>query len=243
MNKIFLIGEIGHNWRDLDEAKDLIRHVKYAGWDAAKFQLYDIDKIKKPGDTNYEELKAKQLTKKQMFMLKEYADAIGVEFMCSVFDKERLEWYLETNPKRIKLAQRSSTDIKLINKCLEFNLPLIISLNPENPHYLNYNDVVPGDDVDYLFCLSRRQILRNGVIEFPKKFDKFRGYAGFSDHTIGTHWPKRALANGAIILEKHITNDHNAPGWDNPASADLAQMKEIAQYARWLEDRREINAG
>lgn len=239
-NKVLLIGECGHNWRDLEEAKDLIRHVKYAGWDIAKFQLYDIDKIKKPGDTNYEELKAKQLTFNQMWVLKKWCDDYGVEFMCSVFDEERLEWYLETEPKRIKLASRSYGDYSLEKACKNTGLPVIQS--KDGMFNKSILSAVGDENWSYLWCLSRRQILKYGVTNFPKAFDKWRGYDGFSDHTIGVHWPKRALANGATILEKHITNDHNAPGWDNCASADLAQMKEIAQYARWLEDRREIDA-
>src|SRR3990172_1773180 len=238
--KILLCGEIGHNWQDFDEIKELIGYIKRAGWDCAKFQLYDIDKIKKPGDTNYEELKIKQLSFSQMWVLKKWCDKAGVEFMCSVFDTERLGWYLETGPKWIKLAQRSSSDLKLLDKCLEFNLPIIASIDPENPVYCNYDEVVPGIDIFYLFCLSRRQILRKGIEWFPERFDCNRGYAFFSDHTIGNKYVYMAINSGATIIEKHITKDKNYPGWDQPASADLNDMMEIAQLARWREHQKEI---
>ena len=56
MFNTLLIAEIGHNWvPNFEEAFLLIDQAKETGWDVAKFQAYNTDKIKLPGDTNYKE--------------------------------------------------------------------------------------------------------------------------------------------------------------------------------------------
>ena len=106
--RTLLIAEIGHNWvPDFDTALGLIEYVKETGWDIAKFQAYDTDKIKQPGDTNYDELKRAQLSFDQLTELRDKCLDVGVEFMCSAFDVERVEWLDRLNVKRHKLASRS----------------------------------------------------------------------------------------------------------------------------------------
>ena len=48
-----VIAEVGHNhYGDIGRARELIQMAKDVKCDIVKFQLYDTDKIKKPGDTN-----------------------------------------------------------------------------------------------------------------------------------------------------------------------------------------------
>lgn len=237
MSKIVIIAEIGHNFNgDMNKAKDLIRTAKYTGCDIAKFQLYDIDTIKKPGDTNYDELKASQVGYNEMWVLKKWCDDYGIEFMCSVFDKTRLGWYLQTEPKRIKLAQRSFMNNDLFYACADTGLPLIASRPPDFVPSIFSKVDGEGVDLSILWCMSRREILQHGIVEFPEKFQKYIA-DGFSDHTIGTKWAKKAIWRGATIIEKHLTYDLNAPGWDQPSSADYDMMQEIVNTARAQEKK------
>ena len=97
MSKITIVAEIGINWQgDILLAYEMIYTAKTCGADIAKFQLYDVDKLfpdKKiiaQGKNWYEEVKRTQLTREQAFELAEYCRRLGIEFMCSVFDLERL---------------------------------------------------------------------------------------------------------------------------------------------------------
>ena len=218
------VSEIGHNFNsDLFKAIDLIHASKDCGCDYVKFQLYDTDKIKSPGDTNYSELKKAQLSYNDMWFLYETAKKAEIGFICSVFDVERLNWYMETDPIVHKIASRSIFDEELIREMKLTQVPIIASLGAwDKPDF-------PKLKADFLFCLSRRDILQNGVTNFPEKFDK---YAGFSDHTIGIEWAKKAIDRGARIIEKHFTIDHNLRGWDQCASATYKEMKEIVDYGK-----------
>lgn len=226
-SKPLLIAEIGHNWVPFgwDSIKSLIADVKDAGWDIVKFQAYDTDKIKQPGDTNYEELKKAELSFDQLVEAKNVCEKYQIEFLASAFDVERIDWLEIIGVDRHKVASRSIHDASVVNKMLKTGKQVIISTaewhDMDRPPKL-----LPR--VDYLFCRSRRQILRNGFDTMPDFTKTY--YSGFSDHTIGNDYAKLAMDLGAKIIEKHVTLDKNAPGWDQPSSADFNDMMEINNY-------------
>ena len=206
--------------------ENFIAMVSDTGWDIAKFQLYDTDKIKQPGDTNYQELKDAELSLKQVEKLQKLCEDYKVEFCASAFDPERVQWLESLEVKRHKLASRSIHDEGIIQSMVKTKKQVISSLaNWNEPYFPEYK-------FDYLYCKTRRQILQDGFnrLELEEAF-KY-GYKGFSDHTIGNKYAKIAMDNGAKIVEKHITIDKNAAGWDQPASADFNDMLEIAKYSR-----------
>ena len=226
--KTLLVAEIGHNWIPYgwNSIKDHVQMVKDAGWDIAKFQAYDTDKIKKPGDQNYNELKDAELTFSQLKEASDICREVGVEFMASAFDVERVNWLEQLGVQRHKLASRSITDTKLIESMLATGKQVIASL----ANWANYDFYdLPKYKMDYLYCKSRRQILVNGfnVNELIYFLDRD---CGFSDHTIGNADAMLALDSHAPILEKHITMNKNAAGWDQPSSADFNDMLEIGIY-------------
>jgi len=219
------VAECGHNWIPFGwkSIPTFVDMVKDAGWDVVKFQAYDTDKIKQPGDTNYDELKHSELSFEQLEEARDICLAKGVEFAASAFDVERVRWLERLGVKRHKLASRSINDLAVIVAMRETQKQIIASLG-------NYDGpLFPDFKADFLFCVTRRQILRDG---FP--MDKFRfalrnKYAGFSDHAIGNEYAIEAIRSGAKIVEKHITIDKNAAGWDQPSSADFNDMFEIGE--------------
>jgi sialic acid synthase SpsE len=227
--KRLIIAEIGGNHNgSMEEARDLIHAAKDVGCDIAKFQLYKTELIKNPGDANYDYLKSVELTRDDMLFLAEECELAGIEFCASVFDIERLKWLDCVPIERYKIASRSINDVELLSAVEAKEKPVIASLQKG---FWNNKDL-PVYDFDYLYCISRTQIIKGMPIELPNKFNK---YAGFSDHTIGIEWALKALSQGAKIIEKHFTFNLNYPGWDQPGSATPAMMSEIVKYARYLE--------
>ena len=222
MRKVLLIGEVGHNWvPDFHSALELIKIVRNEGWDIAKFQAYDTDKIKQPGDTNYDELKRAQLTYQQLEQLRDKCAEVGVEFLASAFDLERFRWLEKLGVRRHKVASRSIHDDDLVKSMVDTGKQVIVST-------ANWQYALPNWNVDFLYCRTRRQILRDGFAGLP--IFGSGSYAGFSDHTVGNYWVKKAIEQGATIIEKHITFDKNGPGWDQPSSADPNDMRDIAKF-------------
>lgn len=225
MGKILTIAEAGWNWNgDIGMAKELIWAIADTGADIIKFQLYDIDKIKSEKDDNYYGLKKCQLSRDDMIKLYETSCDAGIEFCASTFDVDRLLWYMETKPKRLKLASRSINDIKLIKSMISTGLPIIASLGSWT------GKSFPDFNADFLWCQSRRSILKDGVLNFPDEFNVNGGYSGISDHTIGYRWLIKAINDGATIIEKHVTFDKNLPGWDQPASFTPDEFRRLIDF-------------
>lgn len=218
--KPLIIAEIGHNFnKDIKLAKKMIWYAWERGADIAKFQLYDIDTIKIPTDTHYQELKDGQISKKQVIELAEECKKSGIEFMASAFDIERLKWLEEIGVKRHKIASRSIFDQDLINAMEKTGKPIIASLGAWNK-----KGFPKIKNAQFLYCLTRRQIETEGVKNFPKKFNK---YDGFSDHTIGIDYAKLAIDRGAKIIEKHFTIDKNMVGCDQAGSMTPDELQEL----------------
>ena len=87
-----LIAEIGWNHMgDMKLAKEMISAAKESGADFAKFQTFDIKRLKSgPWDTDgrREIYKEAQLDFDKHIELKEYCDEVGIGFMSSVFSIE-----------------------------------------------------------------------------------------------------------------------------------------------------------
>lgn len=227
-NHILCIGEIGHNHGgNLRLAKLMIEELKNCGADIAKFQLYDTDKIKKSWQSRYMELKVSELTFEDTKELKEHCDKVGIEFMASAFDIERVGWLEKLNVKRHKLASRSIYDTELIKAMEATGKPIIASLGKweelELPEIKNS---------EFLFCVAEypAYITAN---EFPPSFPGL--YDGFSDHTEGCYWSREAIKRGATIIEKHFTLDKKLPGHDQKGSADPTELKDLCTFARQAE--------
>lgn len=221
---MFIIAEIGGNHcGDIVLAKEMIYAASESGADMAKFQLYSTELIKSPGDRNFDYLKSVELTKDDMLILNEECNFAGIEFGASVFDLERKAWVDEIDIARYKLASRSINDTQLVNEIAQSGKPVIASIQE------GFADGPKDYNFDYLYCVSRTQIIENGF-ELPNNI--FSTYSGFSDHTVGIDWSLRALDGGAKIIEKHFTLDHNLPGWDQPGSATPEELRVIVDYAR-----------
>jgi sialic acid synthase SpsE len=225
-----LIFEIGHNGNgNMKLNKLMIEEAKACGADIAKFQLYDTDKIKKPWQSRYLELKFAELSKEEAFELKEHADKVGIEFMASAFDVERVGWLEEMGVKRHKLASRSINDKELIEAMEATGKPIVASLGAWNKEEL---PIIKN--ADFLFCISEYPTHITEE-QFPHLFGDDQKYQGFSDHTVGTYWAREAFKRGAKIVEKHFTLSTELPGYNQKGSMEPWDGKDLVNYKRQID--------
>jgi N-acetylneuraminate synthase/N,N'-diacetyllegionaminate synthase len=228
MSKVLVVLEIGHNHNgNLRLAKLMIEEAKKCKADIAKFQLYDTDKIKKPYQSRYSELKFAELTKEDLKELKEHCDKVGIEFMASAFDAERVQWLEEVGVKRHKLASRSIRDTETIKAMEATKKPIIASLGD----WENQLEFPKIKNSQFLYCVAEYPATIN-ALNFPKHFED---YAGFSDHTEGIDWAKESVRRGATIIEKHFTLDKKLPGHNQEGSCDPTEAKDLVQWIRQYE--------
>lgn len=230
---IEIIAEIGQNHNgDMVLAKEMIHAVKEGGADVAKFQVFDVPSTFPPPAENpwYDYNCQTELSREQADELAQECARAGIEFMASAFDVERVGWLESIGVKRHKVASRSVKDQALLNALAATGKPLLVSLGMwDGPDF----PVIAGaDDVQYLYCISKYPTPLDDVHLARVDFDR---YVGFSDHTLGIHAPVAAMARGARIIEKHFTMDKAMHGPDHEGSMDVADLKELAAFARAIE--------
>lgn len=227
-----IIAEIGQNHNgDMKMACELIHAAKEHGADVAKFQLFDAKTLfPKKNNAWYAYNCQTELSKDNIFRLFEECQKVGIEFLASVFDCERVLWLEDVGVKRYKIASRSIHDDLLVGKLAQLKKPLIVSLgmwdNKEFPK------IHTQASVDFLFCVNQYPAeLKDLHLESVD----FHQYAGLSDHTAGISASLCALSRGARILEKHFTLNKKAYGPDHAGSMTPDELSRINQFRKELE--------
>jgi sialic acid synthase SpsE len=231
---IEIIAEIGQNHNgDMVLAKEMIHAVKEGGADVAKFQVFDVPSTFPPPEENpwYDYNCQTELSRDQVNDLAQECDVVGIEFMASAFDIERVGWLESVGVKRHKVASRSVKDQAFLAALAATGKPLLVSLGMWDgaafPH------IEGAKDVQFLYCISKYPTpladVRLAQVDFSK-------YTGFSDHTLGIYAPVAAMARGARIIEKHFTIDKTMYGPDHEGSMDLEDLKALAAFARAIEE-------
>ncbi|MEZ5440760.1 MAG: N-acetylneuraminate synthase family protein [Lysobacterales bacterium] len=176
--------------------REFIREAALNGADVAKFQLYDAEALLGSDRWNYLQLDFEMVKK-----IKRWCDEDGIEFMCSVFDEERLQWCEEIGVKRHKIASRTVKDPRLCEAIIATGKPIIMSLGMHDGQDLPYADHA---NISYLHCKSSYPAFTEEMCDFPASFSA-NGVAGYSDHCLGIGVCLLAIARGATIIEKHMS--------------------------------------
>jgi len=221
-----IIAEIGQNHNgSINLAKELICAAHESGAHVAKFQLFDARRLfSRKNNPWFDYNLSTELTFDQTKMLFDYCNEIGIEFMASVFDTERINWLENLGVKRYKIASRSINDQILINQLVRTNKPLIASLGYWTSETLPRFPAIR--DVQFLHCVSQYPAPLTSVKLSAVDFNVI---SGLSDHCVGLAASLAAISRGAKIIEKHFTLDKKMYGPDHSCSADPLELQELVQ--------------
>lgn len=240
MNQITIIAEIGINHNgNIHLAHELIRQAALAKANIVKFQSYDVDKLFHPeyGEDPNEEIwkgvKPLEFDQEQFAQCKEWCDEEGVEFMCSVFDEERLQWMEDLGVQRHKIASRvSKLNRPLAEKMIATGKPCYMSLGFGSTVFEEDNPNV-RPNVHYLYCVSEYPT-EYSSLKLPTQFSKDVFY-GFSDHTLGIEASLVAVGRGAKVIEKHFTLNKGLEGFDHICSITPDELTDLVKYSRLMQ--------
>ena len=106
--KTFIVSEIGSNWEgSLSKGKRIIKECKKAGADAVKFQMWRANDLYEKSHPNWKEIKKSELKFDITKKLKDYADQQKIEFFCSAFYPEAVNYLSKLKVKKFKVASRT----------------------------------------------------------------------------------------------------------------------------------------
>lgn len=224
-----IIAEIGQNHNgNMALAREMIACAKENGADAAKFQVYDARKLFPKENNPWFGYNCRtELSREDVGMLAAECKKIGIEFLASVFDVERISWLEEAGVRRHKVASRSIRDRRLLDAIGATNKPILVSLGMWVEE--GFPELGLSNEIKFLHCISKYPADLTDVK--LSKID-FQRYAGYSDHTIGISAAVTAFARGAGIVEKHFTLDKNTYGPDHASSMTPGELKSLDLFRK-----------
>ncbi|MFI4860807.1 MAG: N-acetylneuraminate synthase family protein [Phycisphaerales bacterium JB063] len=234
---------------DAGRAADLIHAAAQAGADAVKFQYFHPDRLL----SNQAELAGYQrgsarsqhallanlaLSIEALASLSAAASKAGLGFVVTPFSPGDVEALAGLGLSAVKTASPDAVNTPLLEAVFSLGLPVLLSTGT-----CTLDELVPAAKLLHdhpasgamLQCVSSyptppEHAGLNGMVVLAQRFATPVGY---SDHTPALHTGALATAAGAVVLEKHLTHDRDAPGPDHAASLD---PEGLAQYIANVRD-------
>jgi N,N'-diacetyllegionaminate synthase len=254
---VYIIAEAGvnHNGK-LDLAIQLCDAAKEAGADAIKFQTWKTEKIvtksaalatyqheniNSKSQSQFEMLKALELSYDDFRIIQTYCKKIGIEFLSTPDEEYSLQFLSTLNLPFIKLGSGEVTNIPYLKKVGALKKDVLLSTGMT---YLSDVDIAyrtllesGATSVSLMHCTTNYPCPMNEVNLQAMQTLKyaFNCKVGYSDHTMGIEIPIAAVAMGAEIIEKHFTLDQEMDGPDHKASLNPMQLKDMIAAIRNIE--------
>ena len=232
-----VIAEIASNWEgSISKAKKIILASKKAGGNAVKFQMWRANDLYSKKHPQWKIIKKSELTFKKAEKIKKYADSIGIEFFCSPFYPEGVDYLESLGVKKYKIASRTclltdKNSLETLEKVARTQKPVIISMGMGG-NKKQIMKIFSKNKKTFCYCIS----------EYPAPFEKINWkkaikYDGFSDHSLGIDAAflftllKKQTSTKQITIEKHVKLK-NSKGPDASTSITTGLLKELVSNIR-----------
>lgn len=251
-----MVAEIGSNHnRDLRTAKRMIAAAADAGLDAVKFQFYSPERIiprtltpKDYGWSAYRESSALEVFQRYIATpaewfptLSNYAAAKGLITFAAVHDECWAQRAMEWGFPALKTASMEITNLPLIETLAQFGVPLIISTGmahvEELTRAVETARRVGNEQLLLLHCVANYPCRPEefNLRQIGTLRDTFGVPVGFSDHSLGHLAAVLSIAQGACLIEKHLTLDRRQRGPDHSFAMQPKEFEELARNVRAAE--------
>lgn len=247
----YCIAELGINHQgDIEIAKGLIAQAKKAGADAVKFQkrtvdiVYTADELAKPrenpfGPTNGHLKRGLEFGAAEYRQINDYCAAVGIDWFCSCWDENAVDFIEMFDPPCYKIASASITDDQLLKHTCDTGKPIILSTGMSRLDQVDRAVRIvkeSGNDLLLMHCVStypsKDEELNLHCIQTLA--DMYGVPIGYSGHEHGLATSVAAVALGACAVERHLTLDRSMWGSDHAASI------EPQGFARMVRDIRAV---
>lgn len=251
-----IIAEVGCNHKgEFDLAKEHMRIAKeVCGAHIVKFQkrtnreLLSEEEFNAPhpvphnsyGATYGEHREFLEFDMDQHKELVKYADELGIEYSCSVWDMTSTKQMVEINPGLIKIPSPRNTQYDMLEYLTdhyegEIHVSLGMTTRKEEQKIMTILDPV-RDRVVLYACTSGYPVDFKDVCLYEVKrlkdtWGKEVKEIGFSGHHLGIAVDMGAITLGASVVERHFTLDRTWKGTDHAASLEPDGLRKLVRDA------------
>ncbi len=258
----FITFEAGPTHNGFDSAKRLIKAAAEAGADAIKFQILDPDRLisdkkqlfsydilvdRQSGKTKtvaeplYDLFVRRALSKDEWKALKNYSDQLQLAFFATVGFDDEIDLLEQIHCDSIKIASADIDHYPLIKKAARTGMCIQLDTG-----------MATLGEVETAVDIIRKEGNENIIIHqcpsgYPARLESinlnmittlqqmFPYPVAFSDHTPGADMDIAAVALGACLLEKTITENRCTPSVEHIMSLEPQEMKPFIETIRELE--------
>ncbi len=256
LSRPYIIAEVGVNHEgSLERAKKMIELAREGGADAVKFQTYKAetlasrnspaywDMTKEPTKSQYELFKRHDSFGEEEYLaLYEHSQKVGIDFLSTPFDLRAVEFLAPLCPF-IKIASADITNMPLLRKAGATGRPVALSTGASTLSEIETALKIlkeAGCKFAALFhCIlnyptSSENAHLGMIVGLRRAFPDIP--IGYSDHTLPDEFMTSlvtAFLLGAVIIEKHFTDDKSLPGNDHYHAMDI---KDLRRFVSIIED-------
>ena len=258
----FITFEAGPTHNGLESAKRLVRHTAESGADAIKFQCTNPDRLvadksqmfsyevlvdRETGETEavseplYDILCRRALSQDEWRQLKLHCDSLGLAFFMTVPFEEELDFLVSIGCHSVKISSADVNHHPFIRRVARTGLCLQLDTgNATIGEIETAVDIIRDEGNENVIihhcpsgCPARLESINLNVIKTLVQM--FPYPIGYSDHTPGWEMDIAAVALGASLVEKTITEDRTTRSVEHVMSIEPPEMKGFIQRIRDLE--------
>jgi pseudaminic acid synthase len=247
-NPPYIVAEISGNHNgEFSRAIKLINQAKWAGADAVKIQTYTPDTItidhNSPdfilkdglwkGKKLYDLYKIAHTPVEWHKPLFDHAKHIGITLFSSPFDHTAIDLLESLQTPAYKIASPEIIDPNLIKSCAQTGKPIIISTGmaslKEIGEAMEIAMVSGASQILLLHCISAypTPLEESNLATISDLAQRFKSPVGLSDHSSGNLVATLAVAQGAVLIEKHFTLSKSDGAIDNAFSIEPKELKQL----------------
>jgi N,N'-diacetyllegionaminate synthase len=254
---VYIIAEAGVNHNgDLDIALKLIRSAKKIGANCVKFQTFKADavvtrdapkaeyqlKVTNQKETQYEMLKALELSFESYQIILEECKTVGIDFLSTPYNQDDVDFLIELGVKAFKIASGQLIELDFLKYVANKKLPIILSTGmgklSEVASAVEVIRETGNDEIILLQCVTNypADIQDANVRAMPAMGNALNVIYGYSDHVPSNYATYAAVALGAKVIEKHFTLDTDMKGPDHSSSLNVNDFQELIFGIRSVEN-------
>jgi N,N'-diacetyllegionaminate synthase len=251
----FVIGEVAQaHDGNLDLAHRFIDTIAEGGADAVKFQTHIAAAESTPAEqwrvkfssqdaTRYDYWKRMQFTEPQWAELARHTRERGLEFLSSPFSEDAVDLLHRVGVPAWKVASGEVGNTPLLEHMAAKGLPFLISTGMSPMAEIDAAVSIARDAKRPFAVLQCRSLYpcpseETGLNVLSVFRERYGCPVGLSDHSGTIYAALAAVAQGADVLEVHVTMSRNDAGPDVTSSITPAELKQVVAGTRFIEQAR-----
>lgn len=243
----------GNHGQNIDTAKSIIASAADAGADSVKLQTYTPDSITLDSERpeflvqgglwdgrRLHELYSEACTPYEWHApLAQYARSLGIEIFSTPFDESAVDFIEESlEPQLHKVSSFELTHLPLLKKVAQTQKPVVLSTGMASEQEIEEAVLTlrnnSASEVVLLKCVSAYPSEPKGfnLRSMQSIADRFSCPVGLSDHTLTNEIAVAAVALGARLIEKHVTDSRAAGGVDAGFSLEPSELADLVTQSQ-----------